>query len=427
MRQVFAALAMAPPIGGDGRTAHAAPGRRAARASARANPGPGPAAARADHVSAGPSRLVVPRGRRKRGSARPMTKPRIAANSSAKISGVSVVVKKKSTDDLLGVLEDEDRRQDDRADRDVEPPARRSAGRCLAWFRLTRRRDPSTGSDRHRRRNRDALRPPVSRRASAGSPGVRSERGQATVEWVGLLLLATLVLAAVLVTVGWRAVRASLRDAVLANLVCAVSLHRGLPRGAEAAPRTTGTRSAALRPRQRPGPALRGRDDRDAGRLPPLPHRPVRGGAGGGDACCGPSAASGSSPSPTSIDCRERRAGRRRRRLLGRARRQPLPPVLVLLPGLRHRRGQHAAEGRDPQGRARGRQADATTGTTGSPSRSGSSPTAAASPAPARTTATAPRLGPRAATASTSPAAATPASAEARDGRARDQGRPAAS
>ena len=53
---------------------------------------------------------------------------------------------------------------------------------------------------------------------------MRSERGQATVEWVGLLLLAMLVLAAVLVTVGWRTVRLSLRDAVLANLVCAVRL-----------------------------------------------------------------------------------------------------------------------------------------------------------------------------------------------------------
>ena len=51
-----------------------------------------------------------------------------------------------------------------------------------------------------------------------------SERGQATVEWVGLLALATLALAAVLVTVGWQAVRASLRDAVLGNLICAVRL-----------------------------------------------------------------------------------------------------------------------------------------------------------------------------------------------------------
>jgi hypothetical protein len=53
---------------------------------------------------------------------------------------------------------------------------------------------------------------------------VRDERGQATVEWVGLLLLAMLVLAAVLVTVGWRTVRAGLRDAVLQNLICAVRL-----------------------------------------------------------------------------------------------------------------------------------------------------------------------------------------------------------
>jgi hypothetical protein len=53
---------------------------------------------------------------------------------------------------------------------------------------------------------------------------VREERGQATVEWVGLLLLAMLVLAAVLVTVGWRLVRTDLRDAVLANLICAVRL-----------------------------------------------------------------------------------------------------------------------------------------------------------------------------------------------------------
>ena len=47
---------------------------------------------------------------------------------------------------------------------------------------------------------------------------MRSERGQATVEWVGLLLLAMLALAAVLVTVGWRTVRPSLRDAVLATV-----------------------------------------------------------------------------------------------------------------------------------------------------------------------------------------------------------------
>lgn len=53
---------------------------------------------------------------------------------------------------------------------------------------------------------------------------VRAERGQATVEWVGLLLLAMLVLAAVLVTVGWRLVRTDLRDAILENLVCAVRL-----------------------------------------------------------------------------------------------------------------------------------------------------------------------------------------------------------
>ena len=53
---------------------------------------------------------------------------------------------------------------------------------------------------------------------------MREERGQATVEWVGLLLLAMLVLAAVLVTVGWRLVRTDLRDAVLANLICAVRL-----------------------------------------------------------------------------------------------------------------------------------------------------------------------------------------------------------
>jgi hypothetical protein len=53
---------------------------------------------------------------------------------------------------------------------------------------------------------------------------VRSQRGQATVEWVGLMLLALLVVAAVLVTVGWRTVRVSLRDAVLQNLICAVRL-----------------------------------------------------------------------------------------------------------------------------------------------------------------------------------------------------------
>ncbi len=53
---------------------------------------------------------------------------------------------------------------------------------------------------------------------------MRDERGQATVEWVGLLLLAMLVLAAVLVTVGWRLVRTDLRDAILENLVCAVRL-----------------------------------------------------------------------------------------------------------------------------------------------------------------------------------------------------------
>ena len=53
---------------------------------------------------------------------------------------------------------------------------------------------------------------------------MRSERGQATVEWLGLLLLATLVMAAVVVSLGWRTVRVSLRDAVLANLVCAVRL-----------------------------------------------------------------------------------------------------------------------------------------------------------------------------------------------------------
>ena len=54
---------------------------------------------------------------------------------------------------------------------------------------------------------------------------MRAERGQATVEWVGLLLLAMLVLAAVLVTVGWGAVRTDLRDArSCENLVCAVRL-----------------------------------------------------------------------------------------------------------------------------------------------------------------------------------------------------------
>jgi hypothetical protein len=52
----------------------------------------------------------------------------------------------------------------------------------------------------------------------------RESSGQATVEWIGLLLLAMLVLAAVLVTVGWRTVRVSLRNAVLQNLVCAVRL-----------------------------------------------------------------------------------------------------------------------------------------------------------------------------------------------------------
>lgn len=53
---------------------------------------------------------------------------------------------------------------------------------------------------------------------------VRSEHGQATVEWVGLLLLSMLVLAAVLITVGWRLIRTDLRDAILENLVCAVRL-----------------------------------------------------------------------------------------------------------------------------------------------------------------------------------------------------------
>ena len=53
---------------------------------------------------------------------------------------------------------------------------------------------------------------------------MRAERGQATVEWVGLLFLALLVVAAVLVTVGWNTVRASLRNAVLQNLICAVRL-----------------------------------------------------------------------------------------------------------------------------------------------------------------------------------------------------------
>ena len=52
----------------------------------------------------------------------------------------------------------------------------------------------------------------------------REPSGQATVEWIGLLLLAMLVLAAVLVTVGWRTVRVSLRTAILQNLVCAVRL-----------------------------------------------------------------------------------------------------------------------------------------------------------------------------------------------------------
>ena len=58
------------------------------------------------------------------------------------------------------------------------------------------------------------------------------------------------------------------------------------------------------------------------------------------------------------IDCREPARRATDARLLGRARGQPLPPVLVLLPGLGHGRGQHAAEGRDPQGERGGRQAD---------------------------------------------------------------------
>ena len=75
-----------------------------------------------------------------------------------------------------------------------------------------------------------------------------------------------------------------------------------------------------------------------------------------------------------------RRRGRgdrgRRRRLLGRARGQPLPPVLVLLPGQRHRGGQHAAEGADPQGQRGARASRPITPTTGRATRCGSSPTA---------------------------------------------------
>ena len=107
----------------------------------------------------------------------------------------------------------------------------------------------------------------------------------------------------------------------------------------------------------RPGPALRGGDDRPAGRLPALPPGFVRGRTRErrGFQLRRWSPHRRLHPRdrlPSRPDRRHRGLGRA---LLGSARRKSLPAVLALLPGERDGGGEHAAEGRDPKAQRGGR------------------------------------------------------------------------
>ena len=245
-----------------------------------------------------------------------------------------------------------------------------------------------------------------------------SERGQGTVEWVGLVALVSLVLLA-LVAAGVRVPGAPLARAVADRILCAASLADGC--GDEPALIAAyGDEVGELVRRHMPMLAFERGLAGGPGRLPPLPRQRVRRRGGRG-----PGPHDRRRPARHRLRPRGRlpRGGgganrSRRCRLLRRARRQPLRAVLDLLRRLgdaaRHagRRGQglprrrlgERAVPRRPRRRASSSEPPPTTATTTS------SPTTTGPPTPASSPTTA---GARRPTSCSSPAAATPATRSA--------------
>ena len=201
-----------------------------------------------------------------------------------------------------------------------------------------------------------------------------AERGQGTVEWVGLLSVVACCRA---VRGGVRVPGAALARAMASRILCAAALADGCGDEPELIA-AYGTRSAGWFATHADA-CLRAGLAGGAGRLPPLPQRRLRRRGGRRAWSTAPTPACRSTAFVHVVDCRPEAAGvrGRGRRLLGRARRQPLHPVLDLL-----RRLRHAAR------RADRRRARAITTTTGRASSSASAPTARSTSAPPPTTAT---------------------------------------
>ena len=91
---------------------------------------------------------------------------------------------------------------------------------------------------------------------------MRSERGQSTVEWIALVLLAALVLLGTLALAGRVLPGGELARAILGKIVCAVRMGGCGDRGENALALAYGGELAALVREHVPGPPLRGGDGR---------------------------------------------------------------------------------------------------------------------------------------------------------------------
>ena len=249
--------------------------------------------------------------------------------------------------DLLRVLDDEDQRDDPDGDGGVDAPGAvlllAAEPGCDGVDSAIR--SPTLTTLRHKRRTtRDAGRPSVGAMGRRGAVAERSEPARRRPSTSAAVLLRRRAAREACSPSPAPACRAAaLARAVAAKLVCAVD-------GGDACERPGATVSAAPSPLERrvrrrarrddraehvPDDLVRGRRLRlPPGRLPRVPRAqpaPTRSGT-----------ARSSTPRPACapaafvhvVDCRERgRRGAGRLRLLRRARRQRLPPVLALLPG----------------------------------------------------------------------------------------------
>ena len=142
------------------------------------------------------------------------------------------------------------------------------------------------------------------------------------------MLLATLVMAAVVVSLGWRTVRAAARRRTRQPDLRRQT--RWTAATAEAA-RGLWARAGGPRSRQRARAALRGRDDGDAGGLSP-PHRPIARRERGEGTVLRTERGERAVAFTHAIDCRDG-APVPSSRLLERARGQPLPRYWFYCPG----------------------------------------------------------------------------------------------